>query len=93
MQIHYIKNIHFTKLLKAEGRLREFNFRKLLGENKEPLFSVDVSDDRGNRIIFKMSKPSESSGWTILPDQKLPDWIYDHESDFNALIEEELASY
>lgn len=92
MQIHYIRNIHFTKLLKADGRLREFNFRKLSGDKNENLFSVDVSDDRGNRIIFKMSKPSEAGGWTILPDQKLPEWILEHESDYNSIIEEELAS-
>ena len=55
MQLQFIKNIQFTKLVKAEGRLREFNFRK---QNKleDSVFTVDVSDDRGNRIIFSMKR-------------------------------------
>ncbi len=40
MRIHFVKNIQFTKLLKAEGRLREFNFRKLGGQ-QEGIFTVD----------------------------------------------------
>ena len=28
MQLTFIKNIQFTKLIKADGRLREFNFRR-----------------------------------------------------------------
>ena len=87
MKIEFIKNIQFTKLVKADGQLREFNFRKISG-SKEGLFSVDVSDDRGNRKMFKMAK-SENT-WTIVGDDALPDWIYKNESIFNELIEEEL---
>ena len=47
MILEFTKNIHFTRLIKAAGRLREFNFRKL----PDHLFHVDVSDERGNRII------------------------------------------
>ena len=56
MQLNFIKNIQFTRLVKADGRLREFNFRKFSGEEGELLFSIDVVDDRGNRIIFRMRK-------------------------------------
>ena len=56
MQIHFVRNIQFTRLVRADGRLREFNFRKFRGEGGEWLFSIDVADDRGNRIVFRMQK-------------------------------------
>ncbi|HEX8278722.1 MAG TPA: hypothetical protein VF540_08500 [Segetibacter sp.] len=87
MKIEFIKNIQFTKLVKADGQLREFNFRKISG-SKEGLFSVDVSDDRGNRKMFKMAKSDNT--WKIVGEDPLPDWIYKNESIFNNLIEEEL---
>ena len=87
MEFQFTKNIQFTRLVKAEGRLREFNFRKFKGDNSEMLFSVDVVDDRGNRIIFRMRK--EGDRWKILPGQ-LPAWILNNENNLNALIEEEL---
>lgn len=88
MRIEVKKNIHFTKLVKVNGRLKEFNFRKLGGSN-EGLFTVDVSDDRGNRILFRMQK--EQDVWKILP-QQLPTWVMEHEPTFHDLIEEELRS-
>ena len=86
MLIQFNRNIQFTKLIKADGRLREFNFRKTNGLQGE-LFSVDVSDDRGNRIMFKMQK--QDGSWKII-DQPLPDWVKTNEANFNELIEEEL---
>jgi hypothetical protein len=86
MRINFIKNIQFTRTVKAAGRLREFNFRKL-GGLQEGIFTVDVVDDRGNRIMFRMQK--EEDGWKIIP-QPLPDWIIQSEKMFNDLIEEEL---
>jgi hypothetical protein len=88
MRIEVKKNIHFTKLVKVNGRLKEFNFRKLGGPN-EGLFTVDVSDDRGNRLLFRMQKEQEN--WKILP-QQLPTWVMDKENTFHDLIEEELRS-
>ena len=87
MQIQFKRNIQFTKLVKANGRLREFNFRKIQGI-KEDLFHVDVSDERSNRIIFKMQK-TENSNWKIVP-QDLPKWITDAEGSLHDVIEEEL---
>jgi hypothetical protein len=86
MLIQFNKNIQFTKVVKADGRLREFNFRKSNGMQGE-LFSVDVSDDRGNRIMFRMQKNDGS--WKIM-EQQLPAWIIENETSFNELIEEEL---
>jgi hypothetical protein len=73
-------------LIKTEGRLREFNFRKS-NPNGDVLFFVDVTDDRSNRIIFQMQKENEL--WKILP-QLLPDWVLKNEEKFHELIEEEL---
>ena len=87
MNIQFKKNIQFTKIVKAEGRLREFNFRKLGGIN-EGFFTVDVVDDRGNRIMFKMQK--EDNQWKIV-EQPLPSWILSSESQFHSLIEESLV--
>ncbi len=89
MQIRFIKNIQFTKLIKAEGRVREFNFRKPNGL-EESLTTVDVSDDRGLRIIFHMKK--EASAWKIVT-QNIPQWVLQLEEKFNELIEEELKMY
>ena len=88
MQIQFIRNIQFTKLVKAEGRLREFNFRKSNGL-QEGLFTVDVSDDLGNRIVLRMQR--EDGVWKIIK-QQLPAWIWENEAVFHTLIEEELGS-
>jgi hypothetical protein len=87
MNIHFIKNIHFTKLVKAANRLREFNFRMLPGTSNS-LLHVDVSDDRGNRIIFKMQK-AENNHWRIL-EEGLPAWISSNENLLNEALAEEL---
>ena len=87
MRIEFVRNVQFTRLVKVDGRLREFNFRKLGGPN-EGLFTVDVSDDRGNRILFRMKK--EDSNWKIVPQQPLPGWVMEKESSFHELIEEEI---
>ena len=88
MHIQLKKNIQFTKLIKADGRLREFNFRKLGGLN-EGFFTIDVSDDKGNRIMLRMQK--EDGRWKIIP-QPLPVWIQKNKELFHDIIEEELLS-
>lgn len=88
MQIQFVKNIQFTRLIKADGRLREFNFRKMR-ILQETLFSIDVVDDRGNRIMFRMRK--EDQHWSIIP-QPLPQWVTEQEKHMSEMIEEELAA-
>lgn len=88
MHLQFIKNIQFTRLVKADGRLREFNFRKSNGL-QEGLFTVDVSDDRGNRIVFHMQK--EEGVWKI-KKQQIPAWIWENENNFHILIEEEMGA-
>ena len=87
MHIQFIKNIHFTKLVKAANRLREFNFRMLPGTSNS-LLHVDVPDDRGNRIVFKMQK-SDNNHWRIL-EEGLPVWISSNENLLNQALAEEL---
>jgi len=88
MQVRFIKNVQFTRLIKADGRMREFNFRKPNGR-EEALCTVDVSDDRGQRIIFNMQK--EKDNWKIV-QQQLPQWIFEHEHKLDEFIEEELRN-
>ncbi|MGC4103295.1 hypothetical protein [Ferruginibacter sp.] len=87
MKLEFFKNIQFTKLIKAEGRLREFNFRNHLSPMMKDVCSVNVTDNRGNRIIFEMQK--QEGGWKIA-QAKLPVWILENENNFQRVIEEEI---
>lgn len=85
MMLQFTRNVHFTKLVKIADRLREFNFRRVPDAN-EQLFHVDVSDDRGNRIVFRLRKADNH--WQIV-EQSLPQWIYSTEKILSAVITEE----
>lgn len=89
MHINFIRNIQFTKLLKVDGRLKEFNFRKLTGLN-EGLITVDVSDDRGNRIMFTMQK--SGTEYVFHNQPYLPDWVIKNEQSLSELIDAELRT-
>ena len=89
MPIQFVKNVQFSRLIKAEGRLREFNFRKT-GAGNEERCSVDTVDDRGNRIIFAMFR--ESGTWK-LSSTLLPKWICQYEDQLNEAIEDESSHY
>ncbi len=69
--MHFIfkKVTHFSRLLKAGGRLREFNFRKLTDQPEDGWFHVDVADDRGDRIIFRLAPAS------MVANTTLPPWV------------------
>lgn len=84
MHINFSKIVHFTRLIKAGGRLREFNFRKVNVEGEE-VFNADTVDDRGNRILFRMQK--KDGRWVLSPLQILPQWITENEEKFNSEIE------
>ena len=85
MELKFVKNIQFTKLIKVNGRLKEFNFRKPNGK-QEGLFTVDVIDENAKRIIFSMEKLD--TVWKITNTQ-LPAWVIDNDTTFNEIIEEE----
>jgi hypothetical protein len=86
MKVQFFKNIQFTKLIKIDGRLREFNFRKHGDVMQKHVCSINVADERGNRIIFEMQK--QENGWKITQSQ-LPGWILNNEINFQQFIEEE----
>ncbi|HMR92420.1 MAG TPA: hypothetical protein PKC69_08895 [Chitinophagaceae bacterium] len=90
MHINFTKVVHFTRLIKAGGRLREFNFRKHRQSDQE-VFSVDTVDDRGNRILFHMH-PHGADSWAIA-SQPLPAWITDNEEQLREQIHEELQQH
>ncbi len=82
--VQFVKNVAFTKLIKVDGRLREFNFRKRQGENG-PFYHVDVSDERNNRFIFYMHP--EDGRWEM-KKEFLPPWITSAEASLHAAIVE-----
>jgi len=84
-----LKNVQFSKLIKAEGRLREFNFRKSNGIGG-PVYHVDVSDDRGNRYYINML--SEDNIWTV-QEKNLPPWIQEAVAQFHPAIQEQEGSF
>ncbi len=89
MEMRFIRAVQFTRLLKANGRLREFNFRRA----KSPdgyIYYVNVCDDRGDRILFHLQKADNT--WR-LAQQHLPAWIVQQESKLHELIEEESANF
>ena len=89
MQFKFTKNIQFTKLIKANGRLKEFNFRKL-NDHKEGMFTVDVVDERDSRVFFSVQKTD--GGWKIIKQSVLPGWVLENEQIFHDVIEEELKN-
>lgn len=88
MPIRFVRLVQFTRLVKAEGRLREFNFKKERSGDEEK-FSVNVCNERGDRILFNMQK--KDTGWRIQPGE-IPKWILQHESSLHEVIEEELRN-
>ena len=78
-------NIYFSKLIKTAERLREFNFRQLITDT-DVKYSVDVPDDKGNRIKFSMTK-NAGGNWKAT-SLALPAWVLDAEADLGEAIEE-----
>jgi hypothetical protein len=79
-------NVAFSKIIKLGNRLREFNFRKLPASEN---FAVDVADDKGKRILFRLHKNFEGS-WTI-QGENLPAWLEFSQSLLGETIEKEIT--
>ncbi len=73
-------NITFTLLIKINGRLREFNFRKRNDAN----YDTDTNDERNNRYTFRMVK--EDNTWKM-QGQQLPEWLTENESVVHEALE------
>ena len=82
-------NIAFSKILKINERNWEFNFRKLPADYLS--YHVDVTDDKGGRILFSMHKPAGGS-WRATSN-KLPIWIAASESLIGETIEDSEAAF
>ncbi len=89
MQLEFSKMVQFSLLVKAGERLREFNFRKLRDPSEER-FTVNVCDERGDRIHFIVQKKEEE--WKITT-AGLPPWIAQNENKLRQAIEEELRHW
>lgn len=89
MHVRFVKMIQFSRQFMAGGRPREFNFRKLNNPEADT-FTVNVSDERGNRIVFAMQKKEQE--FKILPAQ-LPTWIIQNEAALQSVIHEEMAAF
>ena len=83
----FLKNIQFTHLIKIDGHLKEFNFRKPNG-NTDTMFTIDTIDPKNNRIIFNMQLAGNS--WKLF-QQGLPTWIMENESRLHEVIQLELS--
>lgn len=87
--MQFVKMIQFTLLVKADGRLREFNFKKLRDPAEES-FSVNVCNDRGDRVFFNMYK--KDNGWKVQPGE-LPTWVMQNEKKLQEAVEDELKNW
>lgn len=72
-------NITFTLLIKINGKLREFNFRK----RSDLIYDTDTNDERDSRYTFRMEKVE--ARWKIT-GKNLPAWLLESE----GLIEQAL---
>ena len=77
-------SIHFSKIIKAGDRNREFNFTRTNPAGNQ--YSVNVPDERGNRIFFTMKQ--EDGVWKTSLDL-LPPWVLSAEEELSKTIEEE----
>lgn len=76
---------YFSKLIKAGDKLREFNFRQTYLNNNS-CYSIDVPDDKGNRIMFSIYKNADGE-WKVAA-QLMPMWVHNAELDLAKAIEE-----
>lgn len=82
-------NTAFSKILKINERNWEFNFRKRQADYLS--YHVDVTDDKGRRILFSMPKPA--NGIWRATSHKLPLWIAASEHLIGETIENNEAAF
>ncbi|WP_018627806.1 hypothetical protein [Niabella aurantiaca] len=85
MHTSFNKIVHFTRLIKINGRLREFNYRKNNNAGSY-VFDVDTADDRGNRLFFRLLK--EDNDWELTTKMSIPDWVTDNRELLISELEE-----
>jgi hypothetical protein len=72
--------------LKTPQHQLEFNFLRLRGSNTD--FYADVTDEKGERIVFNLYKDDQSN-WMIR-GHNVPPWISSMQTQLGLTIEEEL---
>ena len=77
-----VVNVAFTILIKIEGRLKEFNFRK----RSETLYDANTNDEYSVRFYFQLIKEEENQQWKIV-GQSLPKWITDNGATISEALE------
>jgi hypothetical protein len=80
-----IMSSYFSKLIKAGGQLREFNFKQA-SLNDDSRYIVDVPDDKGGRITFSVYKNANGE-WQIAA-QLMPLWIHESTIELGQAIDE-----
>jgi hypothetical protein len=80
-----LKNIQFSCNIKAASSLKEFNFRKL-PNTSDPIYKIDVSDERGSRHFFSMQLVDGQ--WKIQGPLVI-NWILDAEPLLGEAIEQQ----
>ena len=78
-----VKNIQFSRNIKAAISIKEFNFRKLQNA-QEPMYQIDVSDERGNRHFFSMH---QVDGQWKIQGPLIVNWILEAEPLLHQAIE------
>lgn len=80
-----VKNKQFSILVKIDGRVREFNFRK----RSETSYDADVNDDRSGRCQFQWNNSQE--GWRVNGNiDSLPTWLVNNSSSIREVFLTEL---
>jgi hypothetical protein len=74
---------YFSKVIRAGDKQREFNFRQT-NLNDDSRYTVDVPDDRGNRIVFSIYKNADEE-WKVAA-QLMPIWVHNAEADLATAI-------
>ena len=84
---YIMQNIAFSRVLKMNGRVWEFNFRKLPGEPNA--FHTDFTDAKDARVQFILFLDTDGS-WKI-KGALVPAWILKEITALTNVIEEQVT--
>jgi len=85
MKMLFQKQVQFTRYIKTNAGLKEFNFLKI-NNTISPTFAIDVSDERGRRHEFFVI--NEGDDWKM-QGKDLPHWIVEAELNLLDAIKSE----
>jgi hypothetical protein len=82
-----MQNIAFSRVLKMNGRVWEFNFRKLPGEQNA--FHTDFTDAKDNRVQFVLFHDIDGT-WKI-KGTLVPSWVLNEIPMLSNVIDENVT--